>query len=251
MQTAPSAQVFNMGERKAVFGPNLANAKIMLYVMPVFLLVGLILVFNIPVGGIVMFLIAAGLFAGYRLQMRAKAEIYEKGVATTDWLGRGQSFRWEEVAAVYEFIGYHSRTWMPNQWVYTVHLKDGRQVKIDMAYEKVRSLGGAILAETGKAFLPQSLELYRAGKTVPFGEQIAIGPAGFVSGGQALPWDQVAKVVFSRHGDLTLHRKDQRLPWKLVMHPRIANYPTFKAFLQEVIKGTPAEATVEDPTRQG
>jgi hypothetical protein len=250
MQANPSAQVFNMGERKATFGPNLANARIMLYVMPVFGLVGLILLFNIPIGGIVMLLIAGGLFVGYRLQMRARAEVYEKGVATTDWLGRSQSFRWEEVAAVYEFIGYHSRTWAPIQWVYTVHLKDGRQVKLDMAYEKVRSLGGTVLAETGKTFLPQSLELYRAGKTVAFGEQIAISPAGFVSGGQSLPWDQVARVVFSRHGDLTLHKKDQRLPWKLVMHPRIANYPTFRAFLQEVVKGTPAEAAVEDPARQ-
>jgi hypothetical protein len=135
---------------------------------------------------------------------------------------------------------------MPIQWVYTVHLKDGRQVKLDMAYEKVRSLGHMVLAETGKAFLPAALEAFRAGRTVAFGDQIGVGPQGFVSGGQTLPWDQVAKVAINRTGDLTLHRKDQRLPWKLVMHPRIANFPTFQVFLHEVVKGTPAEAVIED-----
>jgi hypothetical protein len=247
MQANPSDQVFNLGERKAIFGPNQANAKIILYVMPVFGLVGLILLFNIPIGGIVMLLIAGGLFWGYRAQMRAKAEVYEKGVATIDWLGRSQSFRWEEVVGVYEFIGYRQQTGMPIQWVYTVHLKDGRQVKLDMGYEKIRNLGGLVLAETGKTFLSQSLELYRAGKTVSFGEQIGIGPAGFVSDGQTLPWDQVEKAVFSRDGNITLHKKGQRLPWKLVMHPRLANFPTFRAFLHEIVKATPAEAAIEDP----
>ncbi len=247
MQSNPSNPAFNMGELKATFGPNQANAKIILYVMPVFILVGFIIISRIPVGGIVMLLIAGGLFWGYRAQLRARAEVYEKGVATTDWLGRRQSFQWQDVAGVYEFIGYNQQTWRPTQWVYTVHLKDGRRVKFDMAYEKIRNLGILLLAETGKNFLPQSLELLKAGKTVSFGEQIGINSQGFISGGQTLAWDQVDGIKIGKDGDLTIRKVDQRLPWKLIMHPRIANFPTFRAILHQAVKGTHAELVIDDP----
>jgi hypothetical protein len=37
------------------------------------------------------------------------------------------------------------------------------------------------------------------------------------------------------------------MPWKLVMHPKIANFPTFRAVLHEAVKGTPADAMLKDP----
>lgn len=247
MQSKITSLGAGMGEQKAFFGPNRANAKIILYVLPVFLLVGIVLVSRLPIGSIAMFLVAAGMFWGYRAQMRARVAVCEQGLAAVDWLGRSHSFRWEQVTGVYEFVGYHQRTRRPNQWVYTVHLQDGRQVRLDMAYEKTHSLGHIILAETGRAFLPAALEAFRAGGTVSFGEAIAVSPQGFVANGQVLPWEQVAKATINRSGDLSLHKKDQRLFWKLVMHPRIANFPTFRAFLHEIIRETPAQAALEDP----
>ncbi|MBV5323475.1 hypothetical protein JZU51_01765 [bacterium] len=160
MLSDTSYKVLNMGELKKSFGPNMANAKIFLYVMPVFVLVGLILLAQIPIGGIGMLIVAGALFVGYRFQLRAKTAVYAKGVALTDWMGRSQSFHWEDVTEVYEHIGFDSRRgrWVARTWVYWVHLKDGRRVKFDMAYEHVQNIGIMILSETGKIFLPRFLE---------------------------------------------------------------------------------------------
>ncbi len=236
-----------LGSLRTTFRPNKANAKVILYVMPVFIIVGLILIASIPVGGIVMLLIAAGLFWGYRAQMRARVEVYDKGFVAADWLGRRSSFRWEEVTAVYEFIGYYQRSWRPIQWVYTVHTKDGQRVKLDMAYEKVNNLGRVVQKETGKLLLPAAQATLRSGGTVAFGEQISLGAHGLVSGGETLTWEEMEKIRFTQTADLSIHRKGQHVPWKLVMHGRIANFPVFQILLHEVVKGTPAEAALEDP----
>lgn len=236
-----------MGTLKATFGPNQANAKILLYVIPVFLLVGIVLVGNIPIGGITMFVIAAGLYGGYRAQMRAKAEVFEDGVSLTDWMGQRRSFRWEDVTGVYEFVGYHQRTWAPNQWVYTVHTRAGQPVKLDMGYEKAHQLGRMVLSETGKKFLPQYLENYSAGRDVPIGQGIAMNMHGFSAGGESLPWGQVSQVEFGKQGDLKIHQVERRIPWKLIMHPRIVNYPSFRAFLHEISRNGLLQTIVEDP----
>jgi len=249
MQSDANNQFFNMGELKKSFGPNMANAKIFLYVMPVFIVVGLILLAQIPVGGVGMLLVAVALFVGYRFQLRAKTDIHAKGVAMTDWMGRSQSFHWEDVTEVYEHIGFDSRRgkWVARTWVYWVHLKDGRKVKFDMAYERVQNIGHMILSETGKTFLPRSLESYKNGQTVSFGDAIGISPNGLVSADQTLAWKEVSEIKITETGDLNVHKTGQRIPWKLVMHPKIANFPTFRAVLHEAVKGTSAELKLKDP----
>lgn len=242
------------GSLRATFGPNKANARVILYVMPVFIIVGLILIAPIPVGGIAMLLIAAGLLWGYRAQMRARVEVYDKGVVGMDWLGRRFSFRWDEVAEMYEFIGYDMRRiglgWRPIQWVYTVHTRDGRRIKLNMAYEKIFNLGRIVLKETGNLLLPAAQSALKSGATVPFGKQIGVNGSGLVSAGETLTWAEVEKMRFTQTGDLLIHKKGQRTPWKLVMHSHIANFPVFQALLREAVAGTPAEAVLEESSRR-
>jgi hypothetical protein len=251
MQPDASNQPFNMGELKKSFGPNMANARMILYVMPVFILVGLVFISPVPIGGVGMFLVAGLLFWGYRAQLRARTDIYEKGVSCTDWLGRSQSFHWEDVTAVYEVVGHDVQRgrWRARTWVYWVHLKDGRRVKFDMAYERIQNIGYMILSETGKTFLPRSLELYKAGQTVSFGNTIGISPQGLVSADQTLAWQNVSEIRITETADLIIRQTKRRTPWKLVMHSKIANYPTFRALLSEALKGTPAEKM--DPSKTG
>jgi hypothetical protein len=164
-----------------------------------------------------------------------------------DWMGRSQSFHWQDVTAVYEHVGYDTRRGYARTWVYWVHLEDGRRVKFDMAYEQIRNIGYMLLSETGKIFLPQALEQYKAGQTISFGDKIGIGPHGFVSAGKTLDWKDVGEIRITETGDLNIHRTNQRMPWKLVMHPKIANFPIFRTLLHEVVKGTPAESVFQDP----
>ena len=51
---------------------------------------------------------------------------------------------------------------------------------------------------------------------------------GLVSGDQTLDWQEVSEIKFTETGDLNVHKTGQRIPWKLVMHPKIANFPTFR-----------------------
>jgi hypothetical protein len=131
--------------------------------------------------------------------------------------------------------------------VYTVHTTDGRQTKLDMAYEKVHNLGYMVLTETGKKFLPQYLERYRTGNPVPIGNGVGVNTQGFVEGSEVLPWDQVSKVEIGKRGDLMIHKRDQRAVWKLVMHSKIANYPTFCTFLHEISSGNLIQELIDDP----
>ena len=112
--------------------------------------------------------------------------------------------------------------------------------------------GCTVLSETGKLLLPAARETLRTGGTVSFGEHIALlNSQGFVSGGQALTWTEIEKAaLFTRTADITIHKKGQHVPWKVVMHGRIANYPIFQALLHEAIKGTPAAALLEDEAWQ-
>jgi hypothetical protein len=181
-------------------------------------------------------------------------DVYERGLAAKDWLGRKSVFRWDEVTEVYEFIGYDMRRaglgWRPIQWVYTVHTKDGRRIKLDMAYETVRNLGHTVLAETGKLLLPAAQAAIKSGGTAAFGGQISLSTRGLVSGTETLAWADVEKIRFTQTADLSVHKKGQHIPWKLVMHGNIANFPAFQVCLHEVVKGTPAEAVLEDPSHR-
>lgn len=243
-----------LGNLKRAFGPNKANARMILYAIPLFVVVGLVFfvggwgrerardAFAFVCGGSGMLVVAAGLFWGYRRQLGARAEVYDEGFVWKSWIGAPRAVRWDDVTAVYEFIGYYRHYRHANQWLYTVYTRDGGRVKLSMAVESVSGLGMLVLSETGKRLLPRLLETYRSGGTVQFGAQLGIGRRGFVSGGQVLPWEQTEKIAFRARGDLLIHRKGQRVPWKMLIHSKIANYPVFRALIYEIVPANPADA---------
>ncbi len=243
-----------LGNLKRAFGPNRANAQIILYTIPVFVIVGLVFfvsglgrertrdLVGFVCGGSGMLAIAAGLFWGYRRQLSARAEVYDEGLVWKNWIGAPRVVRWDDVTAVLEFIGYYRHYRHANQWQYTVRTRDGGQVKLTMAVENANGLGLLVLSETGKRLLPRLLESYRSGGTVQFGEQFGISQRGFVVGEHVLPWEQTARITLGPRGDLLIHRQGQRVPWKMLIHSRIANFPTFRAMIYEALSTCPAAA---------
>jgi hypothetical protein len=252
-------QTGSLGNRQKVFGPNRANVRLLLYTALVFVLVGLVLIViglgktyprdkaAFVGGGAVLLFMAAGLYLGSRAQLGVQVEVYDLGFAATDWLGRRRACRWDDIDAVYEFIGYYRATYRPTQWVYTVRAKDGQQVKLGMSIDNVQGLGHMVLFEVGRRRLPQALQTYRAGGSVDLG-QIGLSVQGLVSGQQLLPWDQVDKIRFGRMGDVSIYQKDKRVSWKTLPHPQIANYPVFRAVIHQVAIPPRTQAVIEDPT---
>lgn len=255
MQPNPTASPHPvLGSLKRAYGPNKVNARMILYAIPLFVVVGVVFFVGglgrerardfvaFVCGGSGMLAVAAGLFWGYWRQLGVRAEVYDEGFVWKNWIGAPRVVRWDDVIAVYEFIGYYRHYRHANQWVYTVHTRDGGRVKLTMAVENVNGLGLLVLSETGKRLLPRLLETYRSGGTVQFGEQFGINSRGFVSEQQVLPWEQTEKIAFRARGDLFIYRKGQRVPWKMLIHSKIANYPTFRAMIYEIVSAKPAEA---------
>jgi len=248
-----------LGNRHKVFGPNRANVRLLLYAALVLVLVGLVLVGSglgkkyprdkagFVGGGVALLFIAGGLFAGSRLQLQVQVEVCDQGLAMRDWLGRRRTCRWDDINAVYEFIGYYRATYRPTQWLYTVRAKDGQSLKLGMSIANVQGLGHMVLSEVGRRRLPQAVQTYQAGGLVDLG-QIGLSVQGLVSGQQLLPWDQVDKIRFGRMGDVSIYQKDKRTSWKTLPHAQIANYPVFRAVIHQVAVPPRTQAVIEDPT---
>lgn len=255
------AQDPRLGNLIKTFGPNRANAKVLLYVIPVFVLVGLIFFFSgfsrsrpadaagFITGGIIFLLIAAGVFWGYRRQLSARADVYEHGFFWKHWMGNQQIVLWEEITAIYEFIGYSRNMHYPTQWAYTVCRKNAPPLKVNMAVENIHSLGVMIMAEFGKRVLPSLLDAYQAGSAAMIDGELGFSRQGIIAGGNTLPWEQVEKIHISNQGDLWIHKKGQRMAWKIMIHSRIASFPAFLVLLHHAVDNLlpGARPVLEDP----
>lgn len=186
-------------------------------------------------GGLVLLALGARLYFDYRGRLRVSAAVYEDGFIFTDRRNRSITCRWDDITEVYETIIYRDqRMRHPRWWRYTVHRSAGEPIKLDNALQHPQKLGLTIQKEVKQRRLPQAVEIYKSGETVKFGPQIGLNRQGFVSGQKLLPWAEVADISFSRLGTLEIKQQGQRGVWKVIPHPKIANYPTLKALLHQI-----------------
>ena len=248
----------NLGNPQKTIGHNRANAQIILITMFVFIAVGIFFVvmgmgrkrpndvIAFVGGGIGMLVIAAGLFWGYRAQLRIKCQVFEHGFATTDWLGHHNECLWDDITEVYEFVGYFRNTYRPNHWVYTICTKDGRKFKLDMALSNVAGLGAFIFDAVKERLLAQAMNVYQSGGTASFGDELGVNTRAFVSGQQELAWGEVEKIRFGKMNDVIIHQTGKRTPWKWIIHSKIANYPVLVALIRQIAKPPITQAIIED-----
>ncbi len=253
-----------MGKLQARYENNRAHAMDLLGFIILFGLVGLAglvagfmqdrVADKLLIMGVGLLPLAVGgwIYAAFRGRLRASAEVYEDGFVFTDRRGQRVPFRWDDVSEVYEKITYRDTQRMrhPRWWTYTVHRADGQQARLDNAIAKVRNLGATVHEKVGKRLLPQALESYKAGETAAFGPQIGLRRKGLVFGDEIVPWEQVSKIRFTRMNSVEIHLKDKRRVWKTIFHPKIANYPTFKALLHQAVELNPpsGQPAIDDPS---
>ena len=201
------------------------------YVRDLFVLVG---------GGLLLFLVAAGLYSVYRGQLRIGFEVYDDGLIFTNRRGQRCVYRWDDVTEVYESIIYRNpryRTGIIGRKC-TVYQTDGQRIKLGVAIQNSNSLGQTIQAEVCKRLLPRAIETCKAGGTVAFGPELALSQQGLTSGRKTLPWGAVADIKFGRWRGVRISQEGKQRPWKSVMHSRIANYLVLREML-EVINPKP------------
>ena len=201
--------------------------------------------------GLLSLAVGGRIYVAFRGRLKASVEVYEDGFVFTDRRGRRMPYRWDDVSEVYEMITYRdsSRRRHPRWWTYTVYRSDGQRAKLDNAIKDARSLGATVQQQVGKRLLPRAFEAYKQGESVSFGPKIGLRQKGLVLGEDILPWEDVERIRFTSLKSVEIHRKDKRGAWKTVFHPKIANYPTFKALLRQAIEFNPpsAQPDVDDP----
>jgi hypothetical protein len=232
---------------RASFGPNRANAVLLLYSTPVFVLLSLFFLLfglgrdyvsdKLAFAGIGCFtlLLGVGTFIGYRGQLKMSAEVYADGFVFTNWRGRSDVFRWDEIVEVYEFVNKHREAGGRVTRTYTVCRTGGQRARLNTAIQDVERLGRVIQTETRRRLLPRAIAAYRAGETVAFGPKIGLNRRGLISGHRTLPWSQVSEIRFSRAGDVWIGQEERRAAWQFVLHARVANYSVLRTMVKRVI----------------
>ena len=251
-----------LGALKSDYKNNPAYARDLLGFIILFVLAGVIVLVigfmqnnvrdQLPImgGGLLLLAIGVKLYFDFRGRLRVSAAVYDDGFVFTDRRNRPILCRWDDVTEVYETVIYRGRRLgHPRWWRYTVHRNGGRPIKLDDAITGVRKLGLVIQKEVDKRLLPQAVEIYKTGETVMFGPQIGLNRQGLVFGQKLLPWKQVTEIKFSKLGSLQINQRDQRRAWKIIPHPKIANYPTLKAMLHQVGELDPSATlpVIHDP----
>jgi len=246
-QPSPS-EAHQLGSLKTSYEANRENTTILRYSIPLSVLVGLALLvfgfrqdyvrdlFVLVGGGLLLFLVAAGLYSVYRGQLRIGFEVYDDGLIFTNRRGQRCVRRWDDVTEVYESIIYRNpryRTGIIGRKC-TVYQTDGQRIKLGVAIQNSSSLGLTIQAEVRKRLLPRAIETYEAGGRVAFGPELALGQQGLTSGQKMLPWDAVADIKFGRWRSVRISQRGKRRPWKSIMHSRIANYLVLREMLEVI-----------------
>ncbi len=189
----------------------------------------------------------------FRGRLRVSAAVYDDGFVFTDHHGQRITCRWDDVTDVYETIIYRDqRQRHPRWWRYTVHRREGEPIKIDDALQRPKAVGSTIQDEVKKRWLPRATEIYKSGETVTFGPHLGLNLQGIVAGQKVLPWEDVADIRFSRQGTLQIAQKGRRGAWKVIPHPKLANPPTLKAMIHQIVQANLAAAPpgIHDPQQQ-
>jgi len=127
------AETSQLGELRAEYGPNRANAKLFLYFTPIVVLIGLAFLLLgsgstylsdrlafMGAGALILFS-GAGLFLAYQGQLRMQVQVYADGFVFTNWRAQHTLLRWQDVVEVYEIINEHrTGSGRSTSWTYTV-----------------------------------------------------------------------------------------------------------------------------------
>jgi hypothetical protein len=185
-------------------------------------------------GGLLALLVGGGLFFIYQRERRVGVEVFDEGFVYTDRRRRRHVARWDDVTEVYEMLVYQDpgRASGVSSAKYTLHLADGRKVKLGVSIQDVLSLGRTIKAEVGRRMLPRAMEAYRARQTVSFGPKLSLSREGVTCRGEKLPWSQVSGIKLRK--GVQISQVGRRRPWKSVATFDLANGFALRGLLARI-----------------
>jgi hypothetical protein len=235
-----------LGSLKASYGSSRENAALLVIAVAACALGGLVLlgvgltrdtmreVVVLSGGGLLALLLGGVLLFMYQREGRAGIEVFDEGFVYTDRRKRRHVARWDDVTEVYEMLVYRrpERRSGVIGAKYTVHLADGRQLKLGVSIQDIRSFGATLKAEVHQRLLPQAIDTYKAGRSVSFGPKLSLHREGVTCDGEKLPWREVSGIDL-REG-AKVGQVGQRRPWRSVPSWDVANKFVLKDLLRVI-----------------
>jgi hypothetical protein len=235
-----------LGSLQASYGSSRENAALLVIAVAACALGGLVLLgvgltrdtmrelVVLSGGGVLALLLGGLLLFIYRREGRAGIDVFDQGFVYTDRRRRRLVARWDDVAEVYEMPIYHRperRSGVVGA-KYTVHLADGRQFKLGVSIQDIRSFGATLKAEVNQRLLPQAIDTYKAGRSVSFGPKLSLHRESVTCDGEKLPWREVSGIDL-REG-AKIGQVGQRRPWQSVPSWDLANKSVLKDLLRAI-----------------
>ena len=142
--------------------------------------------------------IAAGLISGIIAisNWRRGVAVYEGGLAFRE-LSPTQTWKWEELAALYVAVTRETGLFSRTRHKYTVENQNGTKGSFDDRLEGVVTLGAMLGRQIVERLYPRMAGSFNQGERVPFGA-LSIDQQGIRIKEQALPWAEVDHISLQR-----------------------------------------------------
>ena len=204
---------------------------------------GLISVFRSVINGggggawiaLVFLLVVGGGMAyfGYR-RSRRRAQVFDQGLVYSS-SGTTQTWRWEEIAFVWQKIIRVSVNFIPagTRYVYTIQHRNGQKIILDDGLRGIKYLGETIQQETFTRLMPLAVAAYNNGETLHFGK-LTVNQQGIGNGKETVPWNQI-KGVQVNQGYVAVKREGKWLRWANVPVAGVPNFFVFMALVDQIM----------------
>lgn len=185
--------------------------------------------------GLMVLMVCLGLFVIARRAARARADVFEFGIAVTDKRGQQAVCLWDDVVEVYELLIYRDPSRGTSGTIggkYSLVCADGRQIKFGVNLQDSKALGLTVQSQVKARLLPLALAAYQSGADVSFGPKLALNKQGITCRGQTLSWQEVGDL--SLRSGVQIRRVGKPGYWQSIGHAEIANYPVLRELVGKI-----------------
>lgn len=222
------AGMYNMGALTALYKPRFTNPFVIIGMAILAIVVDIVLLIAILQTGWIVYVFVAIPIVAVVYAVKGIIDCNLRVYTFTNGVIRAKGktldvIRYDQVAQVF-FI---SRKGSYGTVSYTLTLvrSDGATFKISNTIQYMNTLGSTVQSEVVRRHMPQALEAFKNGNTLPFGS-LTVSFQGIGNGRGTLPWNMVQPIIIQR-GYLIVKQVGQGSNFAKVRVTEMPNLPVF------------------------
>lgn len=222
------AGMYNMGALTALYKPRFTNPFVIIGMAILAIVVDIVLLIAILQTGWIVYVFVAIPIVAIVYAVKGIIDCNLRVYTFTNGVIRAKGkaldvIRYDQIAQVF-FI---SRKGSYGTVSYTLTLvrSDGATFKISNTIQYMNTLGSTVQSEVVRRHMPQALEAFKNGNTLPFGP-LTVSFQGIGNGRGTLPWNMVQPIIIQR-GYLIVKQVGQGSNFAKVRVTEMPNLPVF------------------------